>query len=426
MRYVQIFLLLLLSITQMGCSLTRQYTGTPIPPKDPSNQFGDIAIIPAQYAPDANFDTFAKGRLSGTTKGALGGAAFGAAFGAEVGSEMREYALLFMPLLAIGGAVIGGTVGGVAGNTNAVPETTARQIEAAMTSVVCGIRIQETMVRQMAISGNAMTDLRFGRIEGIGPKSHEDKVNYALLNAKGINTVFEVAVTGVGFEGGRGSDPEIFFFMTVSTRLIRTQDGTELYTGEYKYKSKPRKFTAWAYNNATPLRDEFALCYKYLAEQIIDETFILFDVPVSYLSSYESCSVKPVYPEVKFGFLQKDMAYIKIGSIFPTIRWEAFPGEREKEIIDRINSVTYDLKIWKVEGDHPGRLAYEKRGIPDPYHTIESRLNSSSKYFWTVRANFILDGHKRATKWASSRRPLNPCRRNDIPNANYFRFTTEQ
>ncbi len=259
-------------------------------------------------------------------------------------------------------------------------------------------------------------------------------MDYKDWKLKGIDTILEISVNEVGFEGGRGSAPVIVFYMTANARLISTQDGRELYAGEYNYKSEPRKFADWVNYDALFLKKEFVLSYMVLAEQIMDEAFVLFDIPLSYFSPYGYCSIKPAYPEIRFSFFKKDMDYIRVGTSSPTLKWESFPGKRDKECIDsetlkKITAVTYDLKIWQADNGHVGKLVYSKGGIPNPYHTIESQLCSNTKYFWTVRAKFVLEGRKRATRWACSRRPMenmiDTCKLRQIPDRNYFRFTTE-
>lgn len=123
----------------------------------------------------------------------------------------------------------------------------------------------------------------------------------------------------------------------------------------------------------------------------------------------------------------------------PTFRWERFPRARDLEEIsphadERIASVSYELRLWKVgkgfsgkfespgtssgmkwigEADDykyswghecrdtdPGELAYSHRGIRDPEHTLETSLQPDSLYYWSIRAHFTLDGKRRATEWS--------------------------
>lgn len=451
MRYSIIFLLsITLLIGQSGCALTKYYTLPPIPPEEARDQFVTIGIVPARFIPESNFNTFAKGRLSGTGKGAAGGAAAGALGGAGMALGLGAAGLgpagvLLLPFFAAGGAVIGGVTGGVAGTVKAVPEAKAEEIETAINNALAELRIQETMTEHIVKSGKEITTFHFNLLEGQGPASHKEKINYSFLKEKGIDTVFEVSVKSIGFEGGKGEDPLIALFMTVSTRLIRVKDGTEIYSGAFEYKSKARKFTTWADDSARLLREEFERCYKDLATRIVEEPFLLLDFPLSYWSTHQFCMLRPLYPEVEFGFLKTDMTYVRIDSLQPVLKWESFPRGIDKEagkdgLLSRITDVSYDLKIMKVEDDFPVELVYARQRLSDPYQMVEIPLEPSTKFFWTVRARFKLDGQERVTRWSFSRRPwiqrvgpgpygewfpVDPCGlSNYIPNPNYFRFIT--
>ena len=144
----------------------------------------------------------------------------------------------------------------------------------------------------------------------------------------------------------------------------------------------------------------------------------------------------------------------------PTFRWERFPrtadlaelGPHAHERIDsgleelmgtidvakpaphaieRITAVHYELRLWKVgpvfsgrfetpgtsfwigsaddykyswahecRDSDPGELVYSKQGLTSPAHQLETPLEPDSRYFWTVRAHFTLDGKRRATEWS--------------------------
>jgi hypothetical protein len=49
-------------------------------------------------------------------------------------------------------------------------------------------------------------------------------------------------------------------------------------------------------------------------------------------------------------------------------------------------------------------------------HTLETPLEPSSLYFWTVRARFELGGQVKVTDWGVSR----------VPHPSYYRFKTRK
>ena len=162
--------------------------------------------------------------------------------------------------------------------------------------------------------------------------------------------------------------------------------------------------------------------------------------------------LRPEYPKVRQSIVEPPLpAYVKVDSLQPTLRWEPFPRPQDhkadkKGVLKRIRNVAYDLKIWRVEDDYPIELIYARQGLPEPSHSIEEPLEPSTKYFWTIRARFELDGHSRVIAWgrwrmhgkndwdrltthASGReRPsyksLFSWRQALVPNPFYFRFKT--
>lgn len=85
-----------------------------------------------------------------------------------------------------------------------------------------------------------------------------------------------------------------------------------------------------------------------------------------------------------------------IRSLRPTLKWDPFPGLDE--------DVTYDLTIWTAKvGLHQvqrGSIVYERQGLTEPSHRIETALELSTHYLWAVRAHFKHDGETQVTPWS--------------------------
>ncbi len=127
--------------------------------------------------------------------------------------------------------------------------------------------------------------------------------------------------------------------------------------------------------------------------------------------------------------------YNFVDSLQPTLRWEAFPRPQDRKafregLLRRISDVTYGVKIWKAPGGDPGWRtlrgvvihlddAYTRQGLPHPWHELEIPLEPCTKYFWTIRAKFRLDGDLRVIQWAG----LTDDRRGH-PQFQYYRFKT--
>ena len=151
------------------------------------------------------------------------------------------------------------------------------------------------------------------------------------------------------------------------------------------------------------------------------------------------CIAKPFTPVYIVGLkpeLPRADRESQVDTLRPTFRWEQFPRAADLVEIDprgdeRIAAVSYELRLWKVgeqfsgalekpgtidwigaasdykyswrhecRDTDPGELVYTKQGLVTPEHILETPLQPNSRYFWTVRAHFTLDGKRRATEWS--------------------------
>lgn len=158
---------------------------------------------------------------------------------------------------------------------------------------------------------------------------------------------------------------------------------------------------------------------------------------------------RPVYPESthSFGNPAPDILdWTKVDSLQPTLRWQPFPGEHQRfpggqvtPFVEldpaSVRDVSYDLRIWTVRKRTPGDLAYEVDGLKEPSHKLERPLKPDTEYYWSVRAQFNLDGQRRVSEWSLSQIPCPPfygleCARGvarksgRIPPLNHYRFKT--
>jgi hypothetical protein len=148
--------------------------------------------------------------------------------------------------------------------------------------------------------------------------------------------------------------------------------------------------------------------------------------------------LRPEYPEPRRSFLDDTkvkIVFVEVNSLQPTLQWESFPRQQDsdtysKDILSRINNVTYDLKIWRADNDYPIEVIYTRQGLPKPLHKIKNPLLKCTNYFWTVRARFEFNGYDRVTEWGiiipttHIEVPDMARRMSRIPNPFYYRFQT--
>jgi hypothetical protein len=160
----------------------------------------------------------------------------------------------------------------------------------------------------------------------------------------------------------------------------------------------------------------------------------------------------PVYPVQTYSphpFSDEAMDildWVEVDSLQPTLRWEPFPGTTQAMLggqttpfvdvdLAAVSDVTYDLRIWETSRGTPAQLVYEREGLVEPSHRVESPLKPRTRYAWSVRSRFRLDGRPRASEWSVSQIPCPPAygtncarglarRLGTIPPHNYYRFET--
>jgi hypothetical protein len=135
----------------------------------------------------------------------------------------------------------------------------------------------------------------------------------------------------------------------------------------------------------------------------------------------------PIYPEQKMEALagldiKAYTVFVEVDSTQPELVWSPFPGVHETlefgglvpkrtpfvEVDpSKISNVTYELKVCKVAADKKPweidfsdlGLAYERSGITDNRHRIEQPLEPGTRYIWSVRSRFDLEGQMRLSEW---------------------------
>jgi len=203
---------------------------------------GTIGIVLAAFPPEydiANRPSSEHAVANGVKAGAgtvlqsLGGAASYSGMG-----------VIMLPILApafiAAGAIIGGVIGGVAFESQAPTKLQAELSEAALRDAVEELKIQEAMGDLVINEIREQTEREPVLLEGRGPVTLDEAVNYSALTGKGIDTVLEISARKYGLSGVKDV-PILSLFMAVSTRLIRVRDGDVLHTKTFLCETKDRK-----------------------------------------------------------------------------------------------------------------------------------------------------------------------------------------
>jgi hypothetical protein len=262
-----------------------------------------------------------------------------------------------------------------------------------------------------------------------------EKPNYAELSAEGVDTVIEIVLTRLSFDRPallHASSLE----MEARARLISVDTGVVLSDGRYKFTSEARPLNEWMANGAAILTAAIEQGVQTLAEDIVDENFLLF-YPIPPVeeglnqSTTESWHtqksrsgpvppyvLEPFYPVLESCVFCEgpfsnrphraigNLKFVEVNSTQPTLRWERFPRAYD---LYHISGVRYDIKVFEAGLPYneknilvPTQQVYSERNIADPYHRINKELNPCRDYFWTVRARFKLLERERVTEWAGA------------------------
>ena len=120
--------------------------------------------------------------------------------------------------------------------------------------------------------------------------------------------------------------------------------------------------------------------------------------------------------------LQTD--FVEVDTLKPTFRWHpltigADPPVDQETL--RIDNITYEIRIWRTVSSDAGKLVYQRRRLTTTEHHLEQALNYGTRYYWSVRAHFDIDGKKRTSEWTLAGYLL---RSDSVPNDSCLRFKT--
>jgi hypothetical protein len=284
--------------------------------------------------------------------------------------------------------------------------------------------LQTQILERVSDYGHENTDYDFVRTPGSDQKAFASKPDYQDLSSDSVDAVLEVSLLRLALEDS--------LEIVARVRLVAVPSGDLLSDSQYRYVSQPRRLEEWLANGASTLDEAMVRGLKQLAESAVDENFLLYysNVPDFLITpptddidedehtergrEVKHYVLSPVYPGLESTLFPSAAigfhSFVEVDSVQPTLKWERFP--REFDLIDadgrshEIDDVRYELRVFdstKVSGlIVPSRQVYSARDILQPYHQVEHALHDCSRYFWTVRARFRLNGRLRVTEWAGT------------------------
>lgn len=135
--------------------------------------------------------------------------------------------------------------------------------------------------------------------------------------------------------------------------------------------------------------------------------------------------LRPDYPPVERKWYALLTEFVEVDTLTPTFRWQPLdigPVDPSTPRNDGpIDNVTYEIRIWQTVARSTGKLVYAKSLLTATEHRLERPLNPGTRYFWSVRAHFEVDGRHRITEWTLAGYLL---RSETVPNDSCLRFKT--
>ena len=155
---------------------------------------------------------------------------------------------------------------------------TVEELEANIDKTLETLKMQEAVRGYVLKIAQGQTHRPFVLINGQGPSSPGEKISYRSLRNEKVDTILEIGVLSLGFQGGGGTDPSFSLTMSMAARVTRTADDSELFVRKIDYKGAPGRLTDWAADHARPFGRELERAYQTLATRIVDEVFLLYPV----------------------------------------------------------------------------------------------------------------------------------------------------
>jgi hypothetical protein len=337
----------------------------------------------------------------GASKMAAEGALTGATYSLIAGPGY----FIVLPFFVTAGVVGGAASGAVSG----YPADMLAEAEAQAKYILDSAYLQNKLLAKVEEYGNDQADIEFIRMPSADQDVLLDEPDYSALTDESIDAVLEVELISLILKRHSGSSSSQLSRLILDSRirLVSVHTGIVLSDNQYKFFSLYNDLETWIDNDATVLESELQRGLQRLAEDAIDENFLLFypnfpdDINMSFWGmSTTPYVLNPTYPEPECDI---GCWYVDIDTLQPTFKWESFPRDYDLTDVDGqfhdITDVRYELRIFSPGGI---KQIYYVRDLLDPYHKIQSRLDACTRYIWTVRARFKLDGRPRATEWAAA------------------------
>lgn len=403
--------LLLSALVHTGCSTTVEIPESYRTEKPPIRS---VALSVAQFTPGVDTAFAVEGKPAGV--------ASGAGQGALTCLELLDphdrsglsvfAALVCMPIAAM----IGGSVGAARAETLNKVLVSRDKLQAGLAE----LRLQQALSSRSAAYLESAGFTTLPLPDDLGPTGPEQLPSYSSVS--GVDAVLELSIVDIT-AGGSGQTPlPLYLGVTVKARLIAL--GSDRSVGQVRLfgRTPQRPLIAWLANKQALLVHDLDLVIGDLAVRAADELLLLWHppAPMPERRPVPAYALEPHAPPARTGldprgaFLDRyrggygGTQFTQVDNSLPTLEWEAFlrPWDAGGRDAALFSDVRYDLRIYDALAEDvvftAGRLIYERNGLREPWHRLETALTYCGRYFWTLRARFSLQGAPRVTEWSGA------------------------
>lgn len=414
-KYSQRIVALLLAIVMASVPGCARHAAKPEPvvvPEVPATQFqsslGRVAVAVRADLPELRFVHIARDKelARGNAAASCGG---GGCSGGDIGTCILVE------------AVFCGLVAGPVAGWSAERKAESVQSSEATVAPVLGANMMRDALRD-AIMAAARSDGVKLKVAPPMVVDEESEPDYRVLSAKGVDTVLEVTLhqvflePGADYKGRINLDPVLPLDMRARVRLLRTSDNSEVFADDYSYRGKRYRYSEWAAGGGNRLMDGLKKGHVSLGRDISDRIFLLYPF-ADRAGKGESghCGLGALGPKDN---LADDLS--------PLLSWQGFPRESDISLapqdMNRVENVRYELVVGTGGNGETPDVFYHVAGLAETSHRIPMRLEPDTRYFWSVRARFDLDGRRRVTDWAT----YCPFRSQLVVGGSIYRFYTPE
>jgi hypothetical protein len=276
-------LLISLLLFQTGCAVRSEtYHLSPPLSEIERARLGTIGIVSADFAPETKLFAHSGGRVSGAGKGMAFERGTSFAFIPSPGGTPSNGSYMGNgggpAVILLGLLAAGLVIGGIYRVATWIPAGEVKDIESNLKNALIDLKMQESLKDRFFKTARNQAPYNFVLIGERGPKTADEMFHYGSLNGKGVDTVIELTVLSIGFEGKGGKDPLLSLLLDTRTRVLSVSGGAVLYENKLEYRSAKRKFTEWISGKGKLFSEELDKGYGELSEKIVEELFLRYEL----------------------------------------------------------------------------------------------------------------------------------------------------